>query len=113
MDGPALYVHGGHLGHQHVYSVLRLRELAHILGDLARLDARKCDALFVADCVAIADWLQEEGDVVRAALGPDALDEGRDPQTYGIGIKGTANFGRQCLLARRFAETALPPSNRH
>jgi hypothetical protein len=26
---------------------------------------------------------------------------------YGIGIKGTANFGRQCLLARRFAEAGV------
>ncbi len=28
-------------------------------------------------------------------------------QAYGIGIKGTANFGKQCLLARRFAEAGV------
>jgi hypothetical protein len=28
-------------------------------------------------------------------------------RAYGIGIKGTANFGRQCLLARRFAEAGV------
>ncbi|MBI3862978.1 MAG: DUF1501 domain-containing protein [Planctomycetia bacterium] len=28
-------------------------------------------------------------------------------KAYGIGIKGTANFGRQCLLARRFAEAGV------
>ena len=28
-------------------------------------------------------------------------------QAYGIGEKGTNNFGRQCLLARRFAETGV------
>jgi hypothetical protein len=26
---------------------------------------------------------------------------------YGIGVKGTANFGKQCLLARRFAEAGV------
>ena len=26
---------------------------------------------------------------------------------YGIGTKGTDNFGRQCLLARRFAEAGV------
>jgi hypothetical protein len=28
-------------------------------------------------------------------------------KAYGIGIRGTANFGRQCLLARRFAEAGV------
>ncbi len=28
-------------------------------------------------------------------------------KAYGIGVKGTANFGRQCLLARRFAEAGV------
>ena len=28
-------------------------------------------------------------------------------KAYGIGIKGTANFGKQCLLARRFAEAGV------
>ena len=38
----------------------------------------------------------------------DISDETEATQkAYGIGIKGTANFGRQCLLARRFAEAGV------
>jgi hypothetical protein len=38
----------------------------------------------------------------------DISDETESTQkAYGIGIKGTANFGRQCLLARRFAEAGV------
>ena len=38
----------------------------------------------------------------------DISDETEETQkAYGIGIKGTANFGRQCLLARRFAEAGV------
>jgi hypothetical protein len=42
---------------------------------------------------------------------PDVLDLSREPQhiqeQYGIGTKETDNFGRQCLLARRFAEAGV------
>src|SRR5262245_9699241 len=38
----------------------------------------------------------------------DISDETEATQkAYGMGIKGTANFGRQCLLARRFAEAGV------
>src|SRR6266478_6161482 len=42
---------------------------------------------------------------------PQVMDIAKETEAtqkaYGIGIKGTANFGRQCLLARRFAEAGV------
>lgn len=42
---------------------------------------------------------------------PDVLDLSREPvhiqKAYGIGAKGTDNFGRQCLVARRLAEAGV------
>jgi hypothetical protein len=42
---------------------------------------------------------------------PQVMDLSKETEAtqkaYGIGIKGTANFARQCLLARRFAEAGV------
>lgn len=45
------------------------------------------------------------------AAAPDVINVGDEPESirslYGIGEEATDNFGRQCLLARRFAESGV------
>src|SRR5690606_2945077 len=45
------------------------------------------------------------------SIAPDVLDLSKETETtlaeYGIGVKETDNFGRQCLMARRFAEAGV------
>src|ERR1700759_3348121 len=61
---------------EYIDAVLLLAELGHGAGDDVGLGLGVGDGLFVAALVVIADELEEEGDVVGAALVTDALDEG-------------------------------------
>ena len=69
-----LHVHR-HFDLQHVDAVAVFAELAHALGDDLRLLLGVLEALFVG-AFFVADELEEERNVVGAALVADALDPG-------------------------------------
>ena len=69
-----LHVHR-HFDLQHVDAVAVFAELAHALGDDLRLLLGVLEALLVG-AFFVADELEEERDVVGAALVADALDPG-------------------------------------
>src|ERR1700751_744632 len=66
----------GNFNLEHIDAVLLLAELGHGAGDDVGLGLGVGDGLLVAALVVIADELEEERDVVGAALVTDALDKG-------------------------------------
>ena len=73
--GDELHVDGD-FDFEDVDAVAGLGELLHGAGDDGGFLAGELDGLFVAAVLVVADELEEEGDVVGAALVADALDPG-------------------------------------
>ena len=73
--GNKLHLHW-HLNLQNVHVVLGLTELLHRPGDNLRLAFGVRQALLILPVNVVADELEEEGNVVGAALVADALDKG-------------------------------------